>query len=266
MIFSLFFVISTQFMLQSTCVNAIADVLNSTGDPCPLIDRIHWIRLKNNQSCVQIVDDIGMPSCFYQQFSDLLLRNRSPSNMLNRVALKHRFNCKTFIIASNNETFIETLFTGNNTHFFPFTNIYLLLPHSVVLSDPVLHHIFRKGLNAYRLRYKLVIQNNIQFYANIDVENILSNAVLLINENVSNVAEQFYGNDLRHPLFDSKNNNQTVFRISMFNCPPYVILERNRYVARVYVPIRNMKLNIGIELVFQALSMNSLETLLETGH
>lgn len=238
MILSLLFVISTQFMSESTCLNATANVFNSTGDPCPLADRIDWIRLKNNQSCVQIVDDIGMHSCFYQQFSDLLLRNRSPTNILNRVALKHRFNCETFIIASNNETFIETLFAGNNTHFFPFTNIYLVLSQSVVLSDPVLHHIFRKGLNVYRIRYKMVIQNDAQFYANIDVENILSNAVLLINENVSIVAEQFYGNDLRHPLFDSKNNNQTVFRISMFNCPPYVILERNRYVARVYFTIR----------------------------
>lgn len=196
---------------------------------CPH-NSLQWIRLKNNQRCVQLINDVGINSCFYKQFynAPLTTRHRSPMNIIQRKVRRHRVHCETFVIVTNNSSFVEELFGRGKRNFFAFAVIYLVMPNSFELSELAKEHVYKKGLNVFHMRNQVQIHGRWKVYEYIDIKNVLTNAVLSTNETNRDVIKEYYGIFLTHSLFNKQFKNEVVFRINLFECPPYVIYENDR--------------------------------------
>lgn len=196
---------------------------------CPFTN-LQWIRLKNNQRCVQLINDVSTTSCFYKQFynATLTTRHRSPMNIIRRRVRRHRVHCETFVIATNNASFVEQLFGRGQRNFFAYGVIYLVMPNAFELSDSAKEYVYKSGLQVFHMRNKVHIQGRLKIYEYIDIKNVLTEALLWANETNRDVIRQYYGYFWNHPLFNKQFKNEIVFRMSLFECPPYVIYENER--------------------------------------
>jgi len=120
--------------------------------------------------------------------------------------------CDYYIIFINENSYlIDNLFIPfeMNTRFYPFTTLF------IVMDDNNRDSILDK-LKLYK-NYMLLNVFLINFDNFSMVYNVLESKILLVNE--SNVVSHVFKENSKHPLFI----NETKFRISLFNCPPFVL-------------------------------------------
>lgn len=210
------------FLIFFKILNQVSSAVNShlaTTDSLPcVIDNIEWIQFKHNNRCIQIIDDIGIAACTYTRFHNLYLTLRLlvPKEIHNWDLSQNRGLCEmTNIVATTNVTLVEHLFNGKRKYFLPFAFVYLILNDGLILSNEIKLDTLRNGLNVYRVSN--MYNNTFSVVRNILTDEIMNSI-------------DTRRNDLQHLLFNREKRNEygIVFRVSLFNCPPYVMLEEKR--------------------------------------
>lgn len=192
---------------------------------------LYWIRLKDGQQCVQIINDINLPKCMFDQFTkaNLTYQTKSSEYLINQnIAIGMRkLNCDTFLLFTQNLSFIIGVFRDNQKHFRPFSYVYLLKPNNMTVPQTSLNIAFDKGYNLFELESEIFDDDSTNVSLSYKrVTNSLSNASIEISGTNDVEIERFFGEPLfSHPLFNPEfSKKRKPFRINLFDCPPYVIM------------------------------------------
>lgn len=200
---------------------------------------ISWIwNQRNNNKCIQIIIDTNptttynqLPPCFYDILIDhnYSVKTIDFSHIIKRnIFAKNRTNCEMFLVLSTDKLAIRHMFDWrqkNAKRFFPFSQIFLLtnedFQQSVVRQSELIY-INRNALNVYTLKNNLF--NDVRREFNITrITNVLTNKSRNLPVQHRKQLVNYHGNYRSHPFFNETNRKHCPFRVSMFNCPPYVI-------------------------------------------
>lgn len=205
---------------------------------CERNSTLHWLwNLRNNNLCLNIIVDesIFVPKCIYDQISGsnfvIQTYNLSGIELRNYFTLPPT-NCENFMFFLQNADKIFGLFetTHRSTvkRFVPFSQLFFVnsdgnhAKFDAITSD----FIYENGLFVFVVESTLArnlsdsaSSNELRF---LNMRNVLTDETLnLITSNRSD-AIRFFGTYKSHPFFDSKYKEK-VFRVSLFNCAPYII-------------------------------------------
>ncbi len=187
-----------------------------------------WLwNLRNNNRCVYITSSLPIPQCFFQQIQNakFVVRIISPRRLMNRnIYNTSRSNCDNFFVFSKNVTYINELFQPkeNELRFVPFSQIYLVAP-DIEFSGDTIEYMYKKGLNVFSMGNALSKMENglIGFDS---ISNVLTKKDFKFTT-VRSEAAAYFGLYKDHPLL-SNRSSEKIFRVSLFNCPPYVVYLR----------------------------------------
>lgn len=207
---------------------------------CEEINSLTWLwNLRNNNRCLSITSSHHIiPKCFFDQIlnTKFVVRTISPMRLLNRnIYNSSRSNCDNFLIFSKNVTFIRELFQrkGNEKRFAPFSQIFLAIP-DIEFDQATVEYINLNALNVFLMENALQqMDNGIVMFKS--MWNVLTKNRFVFTS-VRSDSAKYFGTYKDHPFLSSKSVDK-VFRVSLFNCPPYV----------VYMP-GNMKYEINVFL------------------
>lgn len=227
--FAFFLLLSCRvFTGSSEHLGTVQDInchLNTVSD-----NSLHWVRLKNRQQCVQIIDDIELPLCFYHQLwsGNMTYQIKSVEQILKQNVKNpgRNLNCETFFIFTEDVKFIIKLFQNNEKHFLPFSYIYILAPSRILIPDSSIDVALGNGYNFFYVDSEIFNNKSGIRWKYKGITNLLTDLSIKINSNDKKEIQQFYGDHLlTHPLFNPKlNKNRQRFHINLFHCPPYVIV------------------------------------------
>lgn len=195
---------------------------------CDNILSLTWLwNLRNNNRCLTVISSMFIPKCFFDQVfrSKFVIRTYIPGKLLNRNIFNGtRSNCDNFMIFSDDVGYVAALFQQKDLtekRFLPFSQIFLVIPDAVEFEQSAIEYVNVNGLNVFRMENTLTDMENglISFKC---ITNVLTKNRL----NLSMVGRpdviKYYGNYKDHPFLNIKNRDK-LFRVSLFNCPPYVV-------------------------------------------
>lgn len=193
---------------------------------CEQNGSLTWLwNLRNNNRCLYLTSSFIIPKCFFDQIlsTKFVVRTISPRRLLNRnIYNSTRSNCDNFLVFSGNLTFISELFRqkGNEKRFMPFSQIYLSVPDTIGFDNGTIEYIHRNALNVFLMENVLSKMENglIGFESML---NVLTKNRFIFTSNRRDVVA-FVGTYKDHPLLSNKSSKK-IFRVSLFNCPPYVV-------------------------------------------
>lgn len=199
------------------------------------VNNMRWLGHKNFQRCVNIVSDIRVPRCFYQQLNreNIVYEQKSMVYMLNRnVAeknplenlLESSISCDTYMIITPHLQSVTRIFSNGQQHFYPFTRIFLFTPHNISVPAESLMYALNYGYNVYGLQNNYFVKRT---FFNLDyglLTNLHTNKTMNSTETDENIINNFFGSFKTHPLFDFKITKYRPFRVSFMHCRPYVVI------------------------------------------
>lgn len=187
-----------------------------------------WLQYGNFHQCVTFVTDISVPSCLFTQFerNNLTVVSKNRQFVHERLELRqlHGPKCDTFMILTQDYMFVEELFgKGMKHHFRPFTNIFLVIPKSMMI--PIIHiqRAVHHGYNLYAMRNSFFNRSMPFFNLNYrDLKNLATNQTISTKTRNKNKIAKFFGTIEDHPLFNKSFGKVSPFRVGLFECSPYV--------------------------------------------
>lgn len=189
---------------------------------------LKWLRFDNFQRCLIILSDFDIPACFFDQLerNNVTFITRDVNYMINRNVLRERqprrFICDSYIIFTYKLTLIERLF-NERKHFYPFAKIFLFIPITLIVPNETISAALHMGLNFYAVRNSIFRKSVPYFNLNYrQILNLYTNQVLNTATTNETVLREFFGRVSTHPLFDKSIVKTRPFRISLFDCQPYV--------------------------------------------
>lgn len=206
-------------------------------------NNLDWLRFDNDQRCINIVTNVDVPRCFYDQLltNNISYINRDMNYIINRKLdlkrIKLRFFCNSFIIFTHKIGLIEKLFTGDRINFYPFTKIYLFVPKQLIIPKKCVSAALQLGVDLFAVRNSIfnefIPRFNLKYRK---IKNLYTNKTLKTSEKDSTELRKYFGTVLTHPLFDNDQTQRNTFRIALFHCPPYVIIDadKKKYITRIY--------------------------------
>lgn len=209
------------------------------------IDELHcgnsisltWLwNLRNNNRCLSIIGSLDIPKCFFDQIvnTKFVVRIISPKRLLHRnIYNSSRMNCDNFLIFSENLTYASELFrqTDNAKRFVPFSQIYLVASDKEEFDQRSIEYVNRNALNVFLMENARSEMANGSFSFE-SMLNVVTKERFRITS-VRSDAAKYFGNYKDHPFLSSKSSEK-IFRVSLFNCPPYVVYVAGdiRYVTK----------------------------------
>lgn len=189
-----------------------------------------WLRYGNFHQCVTLVTDTAIPSCLYNQFdrNNLTVINKNKKFLRERVVFRQLNGpkCDTFMILTQDFNFLQSIFGKENHHFRPFTNIFLFIPKTMIIPQNFIKRAIKHGYNLYSLRNSFFNRSMPYFNLNYRyLKNLATNQTILTKTHNPKKLENFFGTIENHPLFNKSIHKQRTFKVGLFHCPPYVIVE-----------------------------------------
>lgn len=192
---------------------------------CSNVITLTWLwNLRNNNRCISITSSLAIPKCFFDQIlnTKFVVRIISQKRLLHRnIYNSSRSNCDNFLIFSENLTFVSELFRQkeNEKRFHPFSQIYLVVT-DMKFDQRSIEYVNRNALNVFLMENTLSEMDRglISFKS---MFNVLTKKRFLFTS-VRSDSAKYYGNYKDHPFLSSKSSDK-IFRVSLFNCPPYVV-------------------------------------------
>lgn len=134
-----------------------------------------------------------------------------------------RTNCDNFLIFSNDLNYVTELFLqkGNERRFSPFSQIYLVVP-DMEFEQSAIEYVNQNALNVFLMENTLheMEKGLITFKS---MSNILTRKRYTLSAtSVRADAAKYFGNYKDHSLLSTKGREK-MFRVSLFDCPPYVV-------------------------------------------
>lgn len=196
---------------------------------------LHWLQFENHQRCLNIVSDIDVPHCLYAQLerNNISYMIRDINFILSRDVIKHpidrRFTCYFYMLFTHSDTLLRDIFDNQRPRFYPFTTVFLLIPKTMIIPKEHIQSALQLGINLYGV-YNGIFNKNIPYF-NLNyrrIKNLYTNRTLNTSETDTKILSEYFGNVLTHPLFDASITKKRPFRIAAFNCPPYVMIDKNQ--------------------------------------
>lgn len=189
---------------------------------------LKWLSFANYQRCVIIVSDVDIPSCFFKQLeqNNITFIIRDENYMISRDILRklepRKFICGSYIMFTEKSMFIQRLFAGRK-HFYPFAKIFLFVPISLNITNETISTALHMGLKFYTVHNTIFKKSVTYFNLNYEqVLNLYTNQTLNTTTGDETVLREFFGTVSTHALFDKSIVKSHPFRVSLFDCPPYV--------------------------------------------
>lgn len=195
------------------------------------VNVLEWLRYNNYNRCIYLVSDYPLPVCLYNQMrrNNLTCMTRSTEYILQRDVIKKTprlLFCNSFMIFTKNLNFLANLFDPVIKHFLPFTNFFLFTPEELTIPHELISNALYHGYNMYSIENNFFAKNLTYFDLSYHrLINLYTNETLDTVEVRYEKLANYFGNVLTHPLFNKSIVKQRPFRISTFNCPPYVIVD-----------------------------------------
>lgn len=196
---------------------------------------LEWLGQNNFHRCVNIISDLDLPACFYQQIqrANFTYQEKTILYLLNHSIFFDRpesIKCNTYMILLDRLHFITQIFEDGQKHFYPFSYIYLFTPSTSNVPQESLLYALNYGYNVYGVKNNIFNNNSFLFDLNFGwLKNLYTNRTLYTTETNKAVVKEFFGDLRTHPLFNTSITKNRPFRIAMRNCPPYVIVkDQNR--------------------------------------
>lgn len=191
---------------------------------CDNKHKLNWLwNLRNNNRCLNIVvGTISIPQCFFDQIFDL----KFVIKMSDLETIKSRnifsFNCDNFLFFTQNSKEISKLFEKTNRtvkQFLPFSQLFFVESEPPIEFDQrSLAYIYETGLFVYVVENSL--SSNVLRFSTL--RNVLTNDTLNLQTTNTEDILAFFGTYKNHPVLIS-NYKTKIFRVSLFNCSPYVV-------------------------------------------
>lgn len=200
------------------------------------LNPISWLwNQRNNNRCLHILIDknstatLNIPPCIYDHLIDYKysVKTIDFSHIHHRnIFATNRTNCEMFLVLSTDEIAIRHLFKWqhNKKRFYPFSQIFLLTTEPLrqsIIRQSELIYINRNALNVYTLKNHLF--DELHEFNIIRLTNVLTNKSKMLPVKNRKQLAKYYGDYRAHSFFKETNRKHCPFRVSMFNCPPYVI-------------------------------------------
>lgn len=196
---------------------------------------IDWLKHDNFDRCITVVSDYNILPCVYSQFvrNNMTYKLKSKQRMVSRDLKRVRVqstSCSAYMIFSRDVEFVHRLFTEKQRHFRPFTKIFMISP-------PWMRLQWKNVLDAMGHGYKIYAVRNSLYDTSLDyvdlsyisLYNPYMNHTLNTSIHDKHVIDEYYGHPSTHALFDKKvwRYQKKVFKVGVFNCPPYIIVNNN---------------------------------------
>lgn len=192
---------------------------------------LEWLRFNNYNRCIYLVSDYPLPVCLYNQMrrNNLTCMTRSTEYILLRNVIKkppRLVFCNSFMIFTKGVNFLKNLFDPMIRHFLPFSNIFLFTPDHLVIPHELITNALYHGYNMYSIENNFFAENLTYFDLSYHrLINLYTNETLDTIEIRSEKLADYFGNVLLHPLFNKSIVKTRPFRVSTFECPPYVFTD-----------------------------------------
>lgn len=220
--------------------------------------KLHWLwNLRNNNRCLNlIIESISIPKCFFEKIfnSKFLIKLTG----LNRVASQNllavqRTNCDNFMVFTKNSSKVLQLFkrpNGNSQRFLPFSQLFLINEDFNILFDAnSLTFIYENGLYVYVVQSTILRSTSSKTLSFPALRNVLTDEILNLTISDRQDAIDYFGSYDDHPFLNS-NYKAKVFRVSLFNCAPYVIyLSDKKFDGLEYRIVKEIAKNWTVEHV-----------------
>lgn len=192
---------------------------------------LKWLRFNNYNQCVYFVSDYQLPDCLYNQIqrNNLTYMTKSKQYMLLRDVVNNPPKsslCNNFMVFTRDLKFLSDIFNPLVKHFLPFTNIFLFTSNESILTDDLILNALYHGYNIYAVRNNFF--NKSLGYFDLSYHYLLdpyTGRKFETSESRDDKLANFFGDVSSHPLFNKSIVKTRPFRISTFNCPPYVIVD-----------------------------------------
>lgn len=194
---------------------------------CDKLNSLPWLwNLRNNNRCLSIITSFVIPKCFFDQLlnTKFVVRIITPTYLLKRnIYFSSRINCDNFLIFSKDLNFIYEIFQqkGDEKRFFPFSQIFLAVP-DMEFDHATIEYINRNVLNVYLMENTLGEMENGMFSFKSLLNVLTKKRLQTSSASMRTDSAKYYGNYKDHPFLSSKSSDK-IFRVSLFNCPPYVV-------------------------------------------
>lgn len=217
--------------------------------------KLNWLwNLRNNNRCLNIViGSILIPKCFFDQIfhSKFLVKIHDLSMVTSRNVLSlQRTNCDNFMIFIQNRGEMLELFErtkGKVQRFLPYSQLFLITSNpDIVFDQNSLKYIYENGLFVYMITSTILpLQSNVLSF--LALRNVLTEETLNLTISERQHAITYFGNYKNHPFLNSQYKKK-VFRVSLFNCSPYVIyLSDEKFDGLEYRILKEIVKNWTIE-------------------
>lgn len=196
---------------------------------------MEWLKHNNFDQCVTVVSDFTISSCVYSQFvrNNMTYKLKSKSHLIGR-DLKHQrvqsTACSAYMIFTRDVSFLHRLFNVKQRHFRPFTQIFMVHPHSVHLNKQNVLNAMGHAYKIYSL-YSNFYNHSTQYIdlSYLSLFNHYTNATMDTSTENRTEIREFFGTPSQHALFDRNimASQKKKFRIGVFHCPPYIMILNN---------------------------------------
>lgn len=212
---------------------------NQITCPSSIPNPVSWLwNQRNNNRCIHLLIDSNsngknLPPCFYTRLTDFnysVMAIDFPTVIHRNIFADNRTNCELFIILSTSQHGIRQLFEPlkDKKRFYPFSQIFIVTDQGTqnsgggVIDQSSLNYINENALNVYTMD-NLVFHNDRPEFHITRMHNVLTGkSIGLPAENETKIAD-YHGIYRLHSFFNATNRQRIAFRVSMFNCPPYIV-------------------------------------------
>lgn len=190
---------------------------------------LSWLHHDNFYGCINLVADMAVPSCLYEQLerNGLMYMNKDTSLFADNIHHQRlrRSKCSSFMMLTQDLHFLNDIFGVGRQLFRPFTNIFLFVPSNMTIPEEIISRSIRRGYNLYRVQNRFFDRSLPYFSLNYwYLTNILTNNTMYTIRQNEQMTQKFFGRMRDHPLFDKSVKKSRPFRIGAFHCPPNVII------------------------------------------
>lgn len=220
--------------------------------------KLNWLwNLRNNNRCLNIIiESISIPKCFFDLIfnSKFLIKIHNLEFLASRNVLSFkRTNCDNFMVFLNSSRDIFQLFATTNgsvQRFLPFSQLYVVNPDfDISLDENSLQYIYENGLYVYMVKTTIVPSLSSNILTITALRNVLTEEILNVTSSDRQDAIRYFGSYKNHPFFNS-HYKAKVFRLSLFNCAPYVIyLSDDKFDGLEYRIVKETVKNWTVEHV-----------------
>lgn len=243
-------ILQANFVLFINCSLEIPQALE-----CENKSKLNWLwNLRNNNRCLNIViGSIFVPKCFFDQVfnSKFLIKIHDLNILISRNVLSfQRTNCDNFMIFTQNSTEIFKLFgstSGKVQRFLPFTQLFLISSDpNISFDQKSLKYIYENGLYVFMTKNTISSQSS-NILSFLSLRNVLTDEILNLTASNKHNAIRYFGEYKGHPFLNSQYKMK-VFRVSLFNCSPYVMyLSDEKFDGLEYRILKEITKNWTIE-------------------